>query len=767
MIRLGAIYKSPGAGRRMCLDGTFSDANGRGACTKHGGLAITVKRRKAKLKQKAASTAIRRKAAPKAKAAPAPSKRRRKDPFAVYPFAREVYMMLGNGQQLDTQEAFKGPSKIQPVIEKELISSISEKAKGDKGKAVQEDMMAFINRVSRNAAKQLVKSYIEASTGQTTLEAFRQRVKSSVEAAKRVTWEAFEKGNDYMYYASAPTPAPSSEMTAPKAKAAPAAVLAPSAAMVPKRAPMPISAKDFRYFFHKRYPWGPIPKGSVTLNLKKERMYIRFEPQKNERDERHFERETLAFFKKKGFKLNEKTGLWERKISPKKPILANKIIEFTNEQLGTKIPLLPIPEEGNPALGAIVTKSTAFTQCADGTYSTAKKYPCRTRGGVAKVQKAFMGRRGGATDACLSKYGFKYADTYLVPLDQITTDEKRFQNRFTAFSSDSAGKIVAAVEQGRFNWGLFDPVILLKNPAYPKYVVLSGHSRTAAFRKLAQQKRKANGQGFAAIPAKIIETDLDTAREIALNSNTLATPESVIERAAYYRSLIERGTPREEVKKKVQATELKNWTLVWSLTYLNPRGKTMAALNALQGKDLTSNKNLEVIASWIGQTREAMPELSDFHENEMFDFLRMEYGKSFSNLREFQQKVRTIIAQRQTMFETFKPDTPLNLFATTSKSSYQLEYEARERDLINKVRELDKEIKRKRTTLVQRLKGQGLSETQRRAELDRILAPLESALKTQQIKLAELQRTKGDVLKAERSAPALFGITPRHHRKHI
>lgn len=472
--------------------------------------------------------------------------------------------------------------------------------------------------------------------------------------------------------------------------------------------------------------------------------------------------EVRAMYKANAFKWSRANKAWQR-------ILTFTAVADTNRMLLTQIPN-PFAKSisgmrsarkviGNaPALGAIVTKSTAFTQCADGTYSTAKKYPCRTRGGVAQVQKAFF-KTGGKSDACLSRYGFKYADTYLVPLDQITTDEAKFQNRFNAFSQDSAGKIVEAVKAGRFNWGLFDPVILLKNPAYPKYVVLSGHSRTAAFRKLAAQKASAGGRTFAAIPAKIIETDLNTAQNIALNSNTLATPETILERAAYYRDLIRRGADRADVQERVKATELKNAALVWSLTYLNPRGKTMAALQALQGKDLTSNKNLEVLASWIGQTREAFPELSDQHENEMYDFLKMEYGKSFTRLPDFKQKIRTIIAQRSNLYDTFNPDTPLNLFQTTTKSSYALDYEAQERALKEEIKKQTKEIERQRATLAARLADK--SPTERAREIERLLMRKNQALNTSRLKLIQLQQTKGNVLKAERSAPGLFGIRRR------
>ena len=42
------------------------------------------------------------------------------------------------------------------------------------------------------------------------------------------------------------------------------------------------------------------------------------------------------------------------------------------------------------SIGAIVKPTNKFTRCQDGTFSTAKKVPCRTRGGVHSVQKSFF-----------------------------------------------------------------------------------------------------------------------------------------------------------------------------------------------------------------------------------------------------------------------------------------------------------------------------------------------------------------------------------------
>jgi hypothetical protein len=419
--------------------------------------------------------------------------------------------------------------------------------------------------------------------------------------------------------------------------------------------------------------------------------------------------------------------------------------------------LFPNGKNSPSAIGAIITKDSLknTTRCADGSFSNAKKMPCLTRGGAHKTQKSifevFKLQTGGNTDKCLNAMGFPYFDTFLVPLEVIHTDEESFQNRRAKYSKESAGKIIDAVQSGKFLWGVFDPIILWLDPQDKKLYVLSGHSRFNAFKQLLAMGLSANGRSFDKIPAKIIETDYKTAKQIALNSNALATPETLLERTYYYRALLDSGIPQEEVKNTIKRMELGNWTLVWAWVHLNPDGKAMDALRMFEGKDITSNENLKQVTYWLGSTREKFPQLSNFHENEMFDFLMGGgYGKKFSRLPDFQEKVRTILASKETMFSTLDPEQPLNLDVTTTKSVYRQEWEIQVNELKRKISELQAE----RTKRLQTLKKENAS----RADIDKALEQLDKAIRTQEIKLAEALKNKGNVLTAERSAPSLFGI---------
>ena len=47
-----------------------------------------------------------------------------------------------------------------------------------------------------------------------------------------------------------------------------------------------------------------------------------------------------------------------------------------------------------------------------------------------------------------------------IPLTDIYTDEKNFQNRADKYSTKSVKSIINAVENGTFDWFAFDPITL-------------------------------------------------------------------------------------------------------------------------------------------------------------------------------------------------------------------------------------------------------------------------------------------------------------------
>lgn len=214
-----------------------------------------------------------------------------------------------------------------------------------------------------------------------------------------------------------------------------------------------------------------------------------------------------------------------------------------------------------------------------------------------------------------------------VPLEDIYTDEKNFQNRADKYSAKSVNSIINAVNNGNFNWFAFDPITLWRNPKNDKLYVLSGHSRTQAFRELAkmQPAKEVDGLTFDYIPAKIFEGTFEQAKNLALNSNALGTPETLTERAEYYRAQREatdKGSWRELKKKALREN---NGQIIWDLSFLPAGGQSMAALKAFKadgGQDSTENfLRLATICQWIGKAFQIYKNLSPAHDQELFKFL--------------------------------------------------------------------------------------------------------------------------------------------------
>ena len=242
-----------------------------------------------------------------------------------------------------------------------------------------------------------------------------------------------------------------------------------------------------------------------------------------------------------------------------------------------------------------------------------------------------------------------------VPIDRIYTDEKNFQNRGDKYSQRSVDSIVNAAKNGTFNWFAFDPITIWENPKDGKKYVLSGHSRTQAFRELSKLRPyiEIDGLTFDRIPAKIYRGSFDDARRLALNSNTLATPETLTERAAYYRNIRKNQnitTPKELKALKEKAIRENNGQMIWDLSFLPEGGISFDSLKAFRlGEQSGSTENflrLATICQWIGKAFQIYSGLSRAHDRELFNFLMSGgYGSkhgqffSFSALNERLQKL--------------------------------------------------------------------------------------------------------------------------------
>ena len=384
-----------------------------------------------------------------------------------------------------------------------------------------------------------------------------------------------------------------------------------------------------------------------------------------------------------------------------------------------------------------------FYRCNDGAYSDHnRKGACNWHGGLkslkpVRTQKSGSGQR------------MKSGDVVNVPVQAISVRHEWFQGRATPYSIRSVENIFAAVRENKFRWVNMDPVTLWAAPGGKLYM-LSGHSRLEAFTQLCKANASAEGKSFCNIPAKIIaDITLEEAKKIALQSNTLSTKETPLERAAYYAQLRRNNVDPATIKAQAKRLEGRNYIAVLAYSYLSPTGKTLNALQALENGDADSNNIMTSVARWIGNARQSYL-LTNTHEDELYDWLitRRGYGSGtaqVSNEREFKSRLSSIINRRTTFG---KLEERLNIQSFLQRSPVEQQYDQQLQAAKQAVLDAEKGLKSK----IKELTNKGASENQ----IKRITEGLEAAVRRSRIEYQTLLSNKSKVAEAARNELSLF-----------
>ena len=251
----------------------------------------------------------------------------------------------------------------------------------------------------------------------------------------------------------------------------------------------------------------------------------------------------------------------------------------------------------------------------------------------------------------------QYTGVKTIPLSDLYTDEKRFQNR-KKLNEEIVENIV-----NNFKPTDLDPLVVWYDKKQGKTFVLAGHHRFEALKRLKHKN----------VPVKFANDDYPTeadairyAKEISNANRTLEEP---YERAAIYRKYREEGYSEKEINDKA-ALEGKNRSYILNLSCLNPKGSTMSTLVQFSQTQSKADKNeSERVADWIGQARRNAPELTDAHEKEMFDFLmNKEASKRTTTKVKFLEYVRAC-------WNPFEPTAPLNLARMKYQSEGEKQYD--------------------------------------------------------------------------------------------
>ena len=296
------------------------------------------------------------------------------------------------------------------------------------------------------------------------------------------------------------------------------------------------------------------------------------------------------------------------------------------------------------------------------------------------------------------------------PITDINVSPERFQGRDEPFSADTfkrivTGKIQQALNEGEitekridniikgankylqknnpgaelittdditpeniFDWAEFGQVQLWKDPVPfgiddTKLTVLSGHSRLAAADFLQKHFDE-----FKDIPTTIREgISFEEAEKIAKQSNVLGTKEKITSHAERFRKMREKGAKVKDIIKAAKSFHGRESNRIVNLSFLNRSGKTTDALKATPDDRVALQA-----ADWIGQMRKQFDELTDSHEDEMFNWLILDnaLGTKVRSKIQFLEAVDKRVSNI-----SFEPDKALNLKNATVRSRLLDEFE--------------------------------------------------------------------------------------------
>lgn len=353
-------------------------------------------------------------------------------------------------------------------------------------------------------------------------------------------------------------------------------------------------------------------------------------------------------------------------------------------------------------------------------------------------------------------FGDGWEAVKLIDIKTISKDPARFQNRDTAESSESVNRIIKDVYAGKFDWAKFDPIVVWRDPERKKLFVLSGHSRTKAFEELSKSGAKVDGKDFTRIPAKLFQGDESAAIDFALNSNTLSTKETEIERANYYRKKREGGVDESALVDEIKNNEGKNWVRVWAFSHLLKDGFTNSALKAIQNSSNENAEIVKVVAEWIGKIFAKFPFLTAEHDKEIYKYLVNEgaYGKGAGKVNNYQKLLEKITKaiERRTQWGKFDTAARLNLWNLNESTNNLRVYDEKKANLSAELRAAINELNQKRKTFFQRAK---LDKTITTAQINAALKPYQDNVNLLQRKIIELENNKSQYTEADKRQQAL------------
>lgn len=291
-----------------------------------------------------------------------------------------------------------------------------------------------------------------------------------------------------------------------------------------------------------------------------------------------------------------------------------------------------------------------------------------------------------------------------VPLSSLTRNLRDFQARDGAFNLTTVDRITGEVERGEFNESSMPSIMIWKDLRTDNWVIVSGHSRTEAYRRLNEMGKIYKGNDFSNINAQVVEAaTIEQAREIARNSNFVGQY-TIAEKIKIIRDQLMPSLSGKDLRKRVDELVGKNEApRMIAYAHLNPDGMTMAALRSFnEAQESVNTDRILSIAQWVGEMRKSFPELTDAHENELFEYLFVDgkYGTPaekktrkdlITSVTDFYDLVNRIVRGIVSEFDSTKP---LNLHHRIGRGALEIEAMAKAGELQKAKTKLEQDIRK-------------------------------------------------------------------------
>lgn len=242
-----------------------------------------------------------------------------------------------------------------------------------------------------------------------------------------------------------------------------------------------------------------------------------------------------------------------------------------------------------------------------------------------------------------SRHKNKFSPVQNIKITDVVLRPEIFQGRSVPFAPET----VAKIEREGFDKSQ-EPIVLFHDDKKKENIVISGHSRYEAAKRLYDKGKKE----LKTIPVKFFNGDFDEAVDYAvIESNRSGKTEGIESDIKAYLRATQRGYNKDFLLSIFKEDSYIN--TLRQLTFLNPRGEFIKYLSQ------TSNKSFPYLlrnAEWVGQLRREHPRLTNDHEKEFFDF----FYKSDKGLKIRKDVLFDTVNKRVKRFD-FDYKRPLNL----------------------------------------------------------------------------------------------------------